>query len=249
MPSGVVRRSNTTSGGASMSIDVACSVTTALRAVFGCGLEGGELLRPELVEVRAHDGQAVGADREQVAGPVARAGHQTCVAQDAEVVRRGLLGEAELVSHLPDRARPRSDQRQDPPPVRIGQGPQGPVQPVVVQGLGTHGSTPYHKLSFVLMTICACRLALIEGGQQVDNSRTKGGPCPLQSRSDSSCWPAAWDHGCGRGRRPSLSPAWLGRASSSGRWRLRTMPASSRSSSSPATAPPRSTGTSSTSLG
>src|SRR5690606_40887435 len=100
MPSGVVRRSNTTSGGASMSIDVACSVTTALRAAFGCGLEGGELLRPELVEVRAHDGQAVGADREHVPGPVAGAGHQARVAQDAEVVRRGLLREAELVGQI-----------------------------------------------------------------------------------------------------------------------------------------------------
>jgi hypothetical protein len=71
------------------------------------GVELGQRLRPQRVEAPP----AVGPDF-----------HEPRLAEDAEVLRRPRLGQAELVDELADRPGTVAHEVQDAPPVRLGEG-------------------------------------------------------------------------------------------------------------------------------
>src|SRR3984893_17614869 len=104
--SAVTRCSNTTSGGASISIEVEKSAIGLLWSGAPPGfsltrlLERPEVRRPEPVEELAARGQPIGANYEQVTGPVALLAHQPSVPKDPQVMRGDLLRDAELLRDL-----------------------------------------------------------------------------------------------------------------------------------------------------
>src|SRR2546421_9666487 len=95
--SAVTRCANTTSGGASMSIEVEKSAIVSPTwpppacVCFGCALQPGEVCRPETVEEVLHGGKAVRAHNEEVAGALALLGDETGAAKDLQVVGDDLL--------------------------------------------------------------------------------------------------------------------------------------------------------------
>jgi len=95
--SAVTRCSNTTSGGASMSIEVEKSAIGSppwpppACLGFGRPLQASEVCRPETVEEVLHGGKAVRANQEEMAGALAPLGDETGAAQDLQVVGDDLL--------------------------------------------------------------------------------------------------------------------------------------------------------------
>src|SRR5258708_722149 len=138
MRSASTRWANTTSGGASMTIDVEKSTIRAGPPDFGfCGLlQGGEMARPEAVEEVAHSLQTVGAHDEEVARPLVVLGDQTGAAQHAQVKRNRLLRHGDLFGDVADGARFVAHQVEDAAAVGVGQGTQGDVEGVWRGGTG-----------------------------------------------------------------------------------------------------------------
>src|SRR5438552_3325898 len=100
MRSGVTRWAKTISGGAAISIDVANSgirlpVDAARFGFRGC-FQAGEPGWPEGIQELLHGLQAVGADDEQVPRALVALGDQAGAAQDAQVMRDGLLGHRDV---------------------------------------------------------------------------------------------------------------------------------------------------------
>ena len=82
--------------------------------------------------------------RIQVHGPalgVPRPGDQPCLLENLNVLRHRLLGDLEGIGQLVDRCRAPAEPGNDPAPNRIGQGGEGPVEPVVCGGIDDHLST------------------------------------------------------------------------------------------------------------
>src|SRR5258708_3588131 len=92
MPSAVVRWANTTSGGASMSMDVVYSPIGLLTGrLFGRRLERREVMRPEISEIVLHHLQPGGPHHEEMPGPSTFLGHQTRVTERSKMVGHDLL--------------------------------------------------------------------------------------------------------------------------------------------------------------
>src|SRR6185503_16944455 len=100
-PSGVTRSSKTTSGGASMSMDVTKSGTVP-RCLLGGRLQRGEPVGPEALDELAHDVEPVDAHHEQVAGALPGLRDETGTVEHTEVVGHGLLAHRHLRGDLAD---------------------------------------------------------------------------------------------------------------------------------------------------
>src|SRR3984893_13187811 len=124
--SGVTRWANTTSGGASMSIEVEKSAIGApawpvpARFCFGGSLEPGEMRRPETVEEVPHGGEAVGAHQEQMSRALAPLGDEARAFEHLQMVGDDLLGDAELQRQLANRQRAITDPREYATPGAVG---------------------------------------------------------------------------------------------------------------------------------
>src|SRR5438309_71523 len=106
--SAVTRCANTTSGGASMSIEVeksaiATPTWTRPACVSFCRtLQPGEVRRPEPVEEVPHRSEPVGANHERMTGAVAPLRDQARTAKDPQMMGDDLLGDPELLRDLAD---------------------------------------------------------------------------------------------------------------------------------------------------
>ena len=82
----------------------------------------------ELGRIQVH-GSALG---------VPRPGDQPCLLEYRNVLRNRLLGDLEGIGQLVDRCRASAEAGNDPAANRIGQGGEGPVEPVVCGGIDDH---------------------------------------------------------------------------------------------------------------
>src|SRR5437588_3341516 len=126
-PCSVTRCANTTSGGASMTIEVENSAILALTSPatgrFGLGgaLQRGQVSWPEAIEELLHHPQAVRPHPEEMPGALALLADQARPAEHSEVVRDGLLGHRDPLGDLPHRPGLVAHQDEDPPAVTVGQ--------------------------------------------------------------------------------------------------------------------------------
>src|SRR5712692_1889457 len=153
--SAVTRCANTTSGGASMSIEVEKSAIAppALPASpdfrLGGPLQPGEARRPELVEEVADRGEAVGAYHEQMAGAIALLGDETCAAKDLQMVGDDLLRDPKLQRDLPDSKWVVANPREYPASGPVRQRLQGTVDRFRLACHLTNSSTHLYKCQLV----------------------------------------------------------------------------------------------------
>jgi hypothetical protein len=126
----VTRYAKTTSGGASISIEVEKSAIVLLRRPVSSGLSLRGMLQrrqvswPKPIEELSYSTQSVGAHEKHVPGAFAPFGDQARAPQHAQVMGNGLLGHRDLLGDFPDRTGLVANQREDPPAVAVSQGPQ-----------------------------------------------------------------------------------------------------------------------------
>src|ERR1700716_2153815 len=109
-PCSVTRCANTTSGGASMTIEVENSAilapTSPAAARFGLGgtLQRDQVSWPEAIEELLHHPQAIRPHLEEVPGALTLLANQARPAEHSQVVGDGLLGHPDPLCDLPDGA-------------------------------------------------------------------------------------------------------------------------------------------------
>src|SRR5437588_12798770 len=148
IPCSLTRCANTTSGGASMTIEVENSAipapTSHAAAGFGLGgaLQRGQVSWPEAIEELLHHPEAVRPHLEEVPGALTLLANQARPAEHSEVVRDGLLGHRDPLGDLPHGPGLVAHQDEDPPAVTVGQRPQRGVEVSCRSGRGARHLTP-----------------------------------------------------------------------------------------------------------
>jgi hypothetical protein len=95
---------------------------SGIGGILYCFLEGGELGRPEVVQIAPDGGEPIGSNGEEVASAVAGLVDESGLLQYGEVVRDGLLGDIHALRNVTDRERFVLDEKQDGAPVFIREG-------------------------------------------------------------------------------------------------------------------------------
>src|SRR5690625_2955325 len=124
MPASVVRYSNTTSGGASISIEVAYSAMIIFLLRLDHGFQLRESRRPEVVQVRPNRSKPIRVHGEQMPRAVLGAAGEPGRVKHAQMVRGRLLRQTDLFGDLTHRARTVPNQSQDRAAIRVSQRPQ-----------------------------------------------------------------------------------------------------------------------------
>src|ERR1700730_3546986 len=152
--SAVTRCSNTTSGGAPISIEVEKSAIGLLWNGAPPGfsltrlLERPEVRRPEPVEELADRCQPIGANDEQVTGPVALLAHQPSVPKPPEVMQGDLLRDAELLRDLAHGSGLVTNQLENAPAVAGRKRSQRPVDRLRLPHHRSYSNRALYKCQF-----------------------------------------------------------------------------------------------------